>query len=150
MVAAFRASAARDVLFRAGFLGLCAKRSGRGVLTDLMVRTVVCEGFGIVAAESGIRGTKERVDDRESNEGGKQPQLRGALGGIVAVVTELMGRGRDGSWRFLGWILARAWRAIHPLIFGHVHTREGGRLLPHTCILCDFGFGNDCIEFVTI
>jgi hypothetical protein len=87
VVTAFRASAARDVLLRAGFLGWCAKRSGRGVLTDLMVRTIVCEG----AAQSGIEGSNERVDDGRKNDGGRMPQLRGALGGIVVIMMGLMG-----------------------------------------------------------
>ena len=81
VVGAFLARAAREVLFSAGLLGLWAKRSGRGVLTDLMVRMVVCEGFA-----SGMRGRSDRVDDGRRSAGGRRPQLRGALGGIVLIV----------------------------------------------------------------
>jgi hypothetical protein len=35
---AFRSRAAVELLFSAGLPGVCAKRSGRGVLVDLMVR----------------------------------------------------------------------------------------------------------------
>lgn len=82
---AFRASAAVDVLFRAGFFGWCAKRSGRGVFVDFMVRMVVCEGFGRWE-ESGISGIRERVDEGRRKDGGKRPQLRGALSGILKIL----------------------------------------------------------------
>lgn len=52
------------------------------MLTDLIVRTVVREG----AAESGMSGSSERVDVGRRNDGGRRPQLRGAIGGIVDVV----------------------------------------------------------------
>lgn len=88
-----------DVLLRAGLEGWWAKRSGRGVFVDLIVRMETCEGFGRGA--TGIKGIKERVDDGRRNEGGKRPQLRVALGGIVLVGTGAMGRRRDRAWRFL-------------------------------------------------
>ena len=78
VVTALRARAARDVLFR-----WWAKRSGRGVLTDLMVRMVVCEGFESGAAAFGIKESSDRVDDGRRKGSGRRPQLRGALGGIV-------------------------------------------------------------------
>lgn len=74
-----------DVLFSAGCEGWWAKRSGLGVLVDFIVRMVVCEGFG-----SGTRGRRERVDEGRRNGGGRSPQLRGALGGIVLVVVGVM------------------------------------------------------------
>ena len=88
---ALRARAARDVLFRAGFFGLWAKRSGRGVLTDLMVRMVTCEGFESGAAAWGIRGSNDRVDDGRRKGGGRRPQLRGALGGILLAMRRFDG-----------------------------------------------------------
>jgi hypothetical protein len=41
VLCALRSSAAVDVLFRAGFAGWCANRSGLGVKVDLMVRIEV-------------------------------------------------------------------------------------------------------------
>jgi hypothetical protein len=74
-----------DVLFSAGFEGWCAKRSGFGVLVDLIVRMVVCEGLG-----GGRRGRRALVDEGRRKGGGRSPQLRGALGGIVLVVDRVM------------------------------------------------------------
>jgi hypothetical protein len=90
---AFRSRAAVDVLFNAGFPGLCAKRSGRGVFVDLMVRTDVyaSDGRDDWAAFCCMRGMRERVDDGMRNAGGRSPQLRGVLGGIVYVVALQMG-----------------------------------------------------------
>jgi hypothetical protein len=68
-----------DVLFSAGLPGRWAKRSGRGVFVDLMVRMHVYE----VAATEGCAGIKDRIDGGRRNVGGSNPQLRGALGGIV-------------------------------------------------------------------
>jgi hypothetical protein len=76
---AFRSRAAVDVLLSAGLPGRCAKRSGRGVFVDLIVRMHVYE----VAATEGCAGIRERIDEGSRNAGGNKPQLRGALGGIV-------------------------------------------------------------------
>jgi hypothetical protein len=76
---AFRSSAAVDVLFSAGLLGLWLKRSGLGVNVDLMPRTHTYESAG-VTAWCWARGIRAHVAvDSE----GKEPQLRGARGGIV-------------------------------------------------------------------
>ncbi len=83
---AFRSSAAVDVLFSAGWPGLCAKRSGLGPNVDLMPRTVVYVREG-VAAFCAARGMSERV---AAGSRGSEPQLRGARGGIVAVVLRAM------------------------------------------------------------
>lgn len=76
---ALRSRAAADVLFSAGLPGRWAKRSGRGVFVDLMVRMHVYE----VAATAGCAGISALIDDGRRNAGGNSPQLRGALGGIV-------------------------------------------------------------------
>lgn len=44
---ALRSSAAVELLFSAGLPGWCAKRSGRGVFVDLMVRTQVYVNAGL-------------------------------------------------------------------------------------------------------
>lgn len=71
-----------EVLFSAETPGLWAKRSGRGVFVDLMVRTGMYDG----AALCWKRGMRERVDDGRRKVGGRSAQLTGALGGIVVVV----------------------------------------------------------------
>ena len=90
---AFRSRAAVDVLFKAGLPFLCAKRSGRGVLVDLMVRTEVYATVGRndCVAFCCIRGRSERVDDGRRNAGGKRPQLRGVFGGMLDVVALQIG-----------------------------------------------------------
>lgn len=90
---ALRSRAAVDVLFNAGLPGLCAKRSGRGVFVDLIVRTEVyaIAGRDDRVAFCGMRGMRERVDDGRRKAGGRRPQLRGVLGGIVDVVALQMG-----------------------------------------------------------
>lgn len=77
-----------DELFNAGLEGLCAKRSGRGVFVDLMVRTDVYATLGrdVCAAFCWRSGRRERVDDGRRKAGGSRPQLRGDLGGMVGVV----------------------------------------------------------------
>jgi hypothetical protein len=84
---AFRSRAAVELLFSAGLPGVCAKRSGRGVLVDLMVRMHVyaTEGRDDCVALCWRRGRSERVDDGRRNAGGSRPQLRGATGGIIVV-----------------------------------------------------------------
>jgi hypothetical protein len=76
VLCAFRSRAAVDVLFNAGLPGLCAKRSGRGVFVDLMVRTHVyaTDGRDVGAALCWIRGRSERVEDGRRNAGGSKPQ----------------------------------------------------------------------------
>lgn len=76
---AFLSSAAVDVEFKAGLLGLWLKRSGLGANVDLIPRTHVYESAG-VAPLCWTRGIRARV--AVGNEG-KEPQLRGARGGIV-------------------------------------------------------------------
>lgn len=83
-VAALRSRAAAVVAPSAGRLGLWAKRSGRGVLMDLMDRRAV------VARN----GEEEVVEEGRRKGGGRRPQLRGGLGGMAAaalvlVVTDL-------------------------------------------------------------
>lgn len=77
MVTAFRARAEVDVAVRAGFRGSWAKRSGRGVLVDFIVR------IDVMGDVRGIRGRRVRVDDGRRKAGGSNPQLKGGLGGIV-------------------------------------------------------------------
>jgi hypothetical protein len=95
---AFRASAAVDVLFRAGLEGWWAKRSGLGLLVDFIVRTVVCEGVGSGAV--GARGIRQRVVDRRRRDEGRSPQLRGALGGIALVFLRSVLMLKIVVWRF--------------------------------------------------
>lgn len=77
VVTAFRASAEVDVAPSAGFRGSCAKRSGRGVLVDFIVRIDVMDDV------REIRGRIVRVDDGRRKEGGSSPQLMGGFGGIT-------------------------------------------------------------------
>jgi hypothetical protein len=99
---ALRSRAAVEVLLSAGVPGLCEKRSGRGVFVDLMVRMHVCamQGCEVDCWMSGRR------EEGRRKTGGREPQLRGALGGIVAVVVV------DGG---LQW---RCWRVLLLEIFG--------------------------------
>lgn len=77
----FRARAAVDVLSRGARLGLWVKRLGRGLLIDLILRwdAKVGDGSCATAAKQGRDG----LDDGRRKDGGKIPQLRGALGGIL-------------------------------------------------------------------
>ena len=79
-VAALRSRAAVVVAPSAGSLGLWAKRSGRGVLMDLMDRrAVVARNGAEVVGEVGRR-----------KGGGRRPQLRGGLGGMAAAALMLV------------------------------------------------------------
>jgi hypothetical protein len=91
VLCAFRSRAAVDVLFSAGLPGLCAKRSGRGLLVDLMPRTHVyaTHGRDVGAALCCRRGRSERVEDGRRNVGGRGSNP-GTLGGMVAVVAPKM------------------------------------------------------------
>jgi hypothetical protein len=88
VLCALRSRAALEVLFSAGLPGVCAKRSGRGVLVDLMPRMHVyaTAGRDDCVAFCWRSGRSERVDDGRRNAGGSRPQLRGAMGGIMRVV----------------------------------------------------------------
>ena len=79
-VAALRSRAAAVVAPSAGRLGLWAKRSGRGVLMDLIDRRAV------VARN----GEEEEVEEGRRKGGGRRPQLRGGLGGMAAVALVLV------------------------------------------------------------
>lgn len=72
---AFRARAAAPVelSLRAGFVASYAKRSGRGVFVDLIVRI-------------DVREVRECVEDGRRKGGGRRLQLSGGLGGIVLLV----------------------------------------------------------------
>jgi hypothetical protein len=88
VLCALRSRAALGVLFSAGVPGVCAKRSGRGLLVDLMPRVHVyaTASRDDCVAFCWMRGRIERVDDGRRNAGGSRPQLRGAMGGIMGVV----------------------------------------------------------------
>jgi hypothetical protein len=93
-----------DVLFSAGLPGLCAKRSGRGVFVDLMVRMEVYAMHGDDGAFCWMSGRRERVNDGRRKAGGSRPQLRGVLGGIGDVVVPVLVCDVSSvSWRFSGW-----------------------------------------------
>jgi hypothetical protein len=96
VLCALRSSAAVEVLLSAGLPGLCEKRSGRGVFVDLMVRMHVCARQGCVVD----CWTSGRMEDGRRNTGGREPQLRGALGGIVGVVI-VDGKRQRECWRVL-------------------------------------------------
>jgi hypothetical protein len=73
-----------DVLLSAGLPGLWAKRSGRGVLVDFMVRIEVYAMAGLEHCGA-FCWTRHRVADGRRKDGGSMPQLRGVLSGIVDV-----------------------------------------------------------------
>jgi hypothetical protein len=83
---AFRSSAAVDVLVRASRAGWCAKRSGLGVKVDFMVRIDVYAMAGLDKICCAFCWRRDRADEGRRKDGGRSPQLRGALGGIVDVV----------------------------------------------------------------
>lgn len=89
---AFLSRAAVDVLFNAGFEGLCANRSGFGLKVDLMPRADVyaIAGFEICVAFCCIDEMRERVDDGRRYDGGISAQLMGTLGGIVVITAQRM------------------------------------------------------------
>lgn len=82
---AFRSRAAVEVLLSAGFPGLCAKRSGRGVFVDFIVLVDVYTmlGLDVCATFCWVMGIRERVAEGRRNDGGSMPQPRAVLGGIV-------------------------------------------------------------------
>lgn len=81
---ALRASAAVVLDWSGVRCASYAKRSGRGLLVGLNLR-VAFPRIDVYAACVGadIRGRRDRVVDGRRKLGGRSPQLRGALGGMV-------------------------------------------------------------------
>jgi hypothetical protein len=67
-----RAAAPVELSLKAGFVASYAKRSGRGVLVDLIVLI-------------DVRGVRDCVEDGRRKDGGRIPQLSGGFGGIGVV-----------------------------------------------------------------
>src|SRR3954462_8466550 len=83
VLCALRSRAAVDVLSKAGLEGWCAKRSGFGVKVDFLVRIDVYAIAGLHICDEAFCWRRCRADGGRRKDGGKRPQLRGALGGIV-------------------------------------------------------------------
>lgn len=88
---ALRSRAAVDVEFRAGFEGWWANRSGRGVFVDLMPRIDVYAVLGRAICVA-LCWMRERAEKGRRKDGGRRPQPRDALGGIVDIAACVMGR----------------------------------------------------------